>query len=279
MKTFPPIPRVEDAPPELFESGHLWIRELVDGASVRFWLQESGLIQFGDRNRAYDSDEIPIPYRHTARHVRESLDRSAFRTAVDDVESIVFFGVATHKRAIDYDWERTPSFLGVDVWSAVDERFLPPDAVEQIYRRLGLAPVNAFEKEVRAVDFDPGSYEIPRSNWYDGPAKGVVLRNKTGNRAALLHPDFEETDDATLADAPAEELTRRYATDRRFERIAAELERGGEPVTVDALCDRVFEEIAREEHERLFRDDRDIDVRAFRSELASLAQRFVAERA
>lgn len=278
MKTFPSIPRVENASAELFESGHLWIQERVDGAGVCFRLQESGLIRFGDRSRVYDSDEIPISYRHTARHVRETLDRSAFRTAVDDVEAIVFFGVATYERAIDYDWKRTPSFLGFDIWSAVDERFFPPDVVEQIYQQLGLTPVNTFQKEVRAVDFDPDSYEIPRSNWYDGSAKGVVFRNKTGNRAELLHPDFETADDAAPVDAPAEELVRRYATDRRFERIAADLERRRRPVTVDALCDRVFEEIVREEHERLFRDDRDIDVRAFRSELASYAQQFAAER-
>ncbi|WP_227355397.1 RNA ligase family protein [Haladaptatus salinisoli] len=278
MKTFPPSPRVEDAPPELFESGHLWIQELIDGASVRFRLRESGAIRFGDRRRTYDADEIPPAYRHAARRVRENLDRSALRTAVDGVEAIVFLGVATHRRDIDYDWERTPSFLGVDVWSAVDERFLPPDAVEGIFRRLGLAPVNAFEKEVRAVDFDPDAYEVPRSNWYDGPAKGVVLRNKTGSRAELVHPDFEATDDAPLVDAPAEELARRYATDSRFERIASELEREGRPATVDALRDGVFESIAREERGRPFRDDRGVDVRAFRSELASLAQRFAADR-
>ncbi|WP_266079684.1 RNA ligase family protein [Haladaptatus caseinilyticus] len=279
MKTYPPIPNTDDAPESMFEGGHLWIQEKVDGAHLRFRLQKTGVLRFGNRNRVYEPDSIPTPYQHAVRHIRENVDRSALRSAVDTVESIVFVGEAMHQHTIDYDWSRTPSFLGFDVWSETNERFLSPDRVEAVYGRLGLHPVNTFEKEVRAVDFDPDEYEIPQSKWYDGTAAGAVIRNKTGDHAKLLAADFGEEERRTSIDAPADEIARRYATEKRFERVATKLETDGRPVTVDSLFERTFETVVRENHARLFDETADVDVQAFRSELASLTQQFVSKRA
>lgn len=278
MKQYPPVPRVDAAGPELFESGHLWIQELVDGAHVRFQLRESGVLRFGDRTRTYDPDEIPMPYRHAVRHVRERLDREALRGSVDDVESVVFFGEATHRHAIDYDWDRTPSFLGFDVWSAASGRFLPPDAVEQIYSRLGLEPVNTFAKEVRAVDFDPDSYDLPRSRWYDGPTAGVIVRNKTGRQAKLPHPRFRDAEEAAPVDAAPEELAQRYVTRRRIDAVADDLKERGLAATFDNVYERVLEGVAREEHHRLFHPSASVDMQAFRSEAAAQTRRLLGER-
>ncbi|NEU58799.1 RNA ligase family protein [Halorussus sp. MSC15.2] len=292
MKQFPAVPRADDAPSDLLDSGHLWIQERVDGAHLRFRLRESGLIEFGDRRRTYDAHEIPLGYRRAVRHVRESFDREALRATRDDPSSVVFFGEATVRRAIDYDWDRTPPFLGFDVWDAAerdsagnrsgsddaDGRFLPPDAVERAYDRLGLDAVNAFEKEVRAADFDPDSYEVPDSAWYDGPAAGVVVRNKTGQRAVIPHPDVRGSDDGPSADDPspteasADELAAAYATDQRIQSVVGELEASERPVTFDAVFDRLVEDIAREEYADLFDGDRSVDASAFRSAVAARTQ-------
>lgn len=274
MKQFPPIPPAEDAP-ELFESGHLWIQEYVDGATLRFRLRESGLFEFGDADRTFETDEGPVSYRHAVRHVRERVDRAALREAVDDVESVVFVGVATHRHAVDYDWDRLPSVLGVDVWNAAEERFLPPDAVEQVYDRLGLDAVNTFDKEVRAVDFDPESYEVPASAWHDGPAAGVVVRNKTGDRAKLRHPEVREADESVPVDATAEQLAEEYVTRQRVESVARELEDDERRVTVESATDRIVERLAREEHARLFGGDRTVDPAAFRSAVAARTSRLL----
>jgi len=278
MKQFPSIPRVEDAPDDLFEEGHLWILEKVDGANMRFQLQQSGLLRFGDRSRVYDDpDAIPEPYRHAVRHIRDNLDRDALRRAVDDIEAYVFFGEAMHHHTIDYNWECTPSFLGFDVWSAADDRFLSPDVVQGIYERLGLQPVNAVERERRAQEFDPTSYEIPQSAWYDGPAEGVVIRNKRGGRAKLLHPYFREVDETIPVDADAEALARRYATQQRFRKLAAKMEDHEQAVTVETLYERTIEDIVREEHNRLYHGSDPVDMQAFRSEVAALTRVFLDE--
>jgi hypothetical protein len=276
MQTYPDIPPVGDAPDELLESGHLWLLEKIDGAQLRFQLQSSGLLRFGDDHLVYDdAEDLPLSYQHAVRHVREHLDRDALRTAVEDVEDVVFFGVATQLHGIAYDWSRMPSVLGVDVWSTTDEAFRPPDAVEGIFERLGLQSVNALERELPTRDFDPGSYSMPDSAWYDGPAAGVVIRNKRGQRAQL-------TPEETIAAPPepvsgaSEDLAERFGTRERFERVATDLAETGQPVTVDAVRDRVLETIAREEHARLDREGGLAEQPAFRSALGTQAQEFLA---
>lgn len=275
MKRYPEIPRWANAP-DLFEGGHLWLQEKIDGLHFRFRLDESGVVRFGDRERVFKPDAIPAHYQHAVRHVRERLDRDALRVAVDSPQSVVFFGEATTRQSIDYDWDRVPSFLGFDVWAG--ERFLPPDAVEKIFDRLGLAAVNTFQKEVRAADFDPESYEVPTSKWYDGPAEGVVVRNKTGGRATIIHPDFEGGEDTEGALAPPDELAHQLVTRRRMERVAERLADCSRlAVTFDALYERVLEGVTREEPE-LFTDESDLDGGAFRSEAAAIVQEFLDDR-
>lgn len=278
MKQFPSIPRIANAPDDLFEGGHLWVLEKVDGANFRFQLRESGLIRFGDRSTVYDDpDAVPEPYQHAVRHIRERFDRDALRRAVDDVADIVFFGEAMHYHTIDYDWERTPSFLGFDVWSAAAGEFRPPGAVARIFEQLGLQPVNAFERELPTRDFDPESYTVPQSAWYDGPAEGVVVRNTRGGRAKLLHPEFREVDGTVPVDASAAELVERYATQRRFEKLVAKFGDRGQPVTFEALYERVLEDIVREEHKQLYHGSETVDMVEFRSELAAQTRVFLDE--
>lgn len=269
MKKYPSIPRVENAPEEIFESGHLWILEKIDGANFRFQLTESGLIQFGDRSQLYeDPDSIPDPYRHAVRHIRENFDRDRFRSEVDNVESYVFFGEATHRHSIEYDWEKMPSFLGFDVWSSDRDDFYPFDRVEKIFDSLGLDSVNVIEREKRAKYFDPNSYSIPDSEWYDGQAEGVVIRNKRGQRVKLLSPEFSEVDDSVQIDesTDAEDVVEKYATQRRFEKTVEKLRDRGETPTFETVYRRVFEDVVREEHKQIYHSDAKIDTDEFKGQ-------------
>lgn len=300
MKQFPATPNAAGAPDELFASGHLWLLEHVAGAPLRFQVRDSGLLRFGDRDRVYDDpEELPESYRQAVRHVREHLDRDALRRAVDDVADVAFFGVATARRGIDYDWEHTPPFLGYDVWSAEREAFRPPDAAAAIFERLGLTPANAVERELPARDFDPDSYAIPESAWYDGPAAGVLVRNKRGGRALLRDDvsadDVGEDDEAAItteaaidteatadgsnaSDAPAEALAAQFATPTRFERIASDLDDRGQPVTAETLAERVLEAVARETRPRRYGEDGTIDRAAVRAAVATAARQFLDDR-
>lgn len=280
MRGYPAIPTAEDAAEGLFASGHLWVTEKIDGERLRVQLRDSGLLRVGTETAVYDDpDAVPTRYRHAVRHVRERLDRGALRGALENVESVVLFGEATQKRTIEYDWERLPSFLGVDVWSADEERFRPPDAVERIYERLGLESVPVVEREVHTRDFDPGSYAVPESAYYDGPAEGVVVRNKAGGRAKIVGPavgsDGDPEPDPPEASAGA--VADRYVTERRLERLASALSDRGEAVTVEALYERALEDVFRERHATLSRGD-GVEAGAFREALAARVRGFLDER-
>ena len=276
VKTYPSVPHVDDAP-ELFEGGHLWVQELLDGAHLRFRMDDAGVLRFGDRNRIF-GDEPPAAYRHAVRHVREELDREALRAALDDPSSVVFFVEAMHRQSVDYDWSRTPSVLGFDVWDGAAGRFLPPDAVERVYERLGLQPVDTFEKEVRAQDFDPDPSSIPESAWRDGPAAGLFLRNKTGGRAKLPNPDVVTGADPEPLEGSAEELAARYATDELLRRVAATVEAREGAVTFDSLFERTFESILRAVHARLAHGQTAVEVGEFRSAVARRTREWLDER-
>lgn len=267
---------VADAPDVL--EGHLWLQELVDGTPLRWQLRDTGPIRFGDDVRPFEAGDAPRPLRYAVHEVERRLDRGALRRAVDDGASVTFVGVATHRRRVDYDWGRLPGFLGTDVWDDDVGDFLPPDRAEQVFEALDLTPVNALAKEVRAADFHPERYTVPDSAWRDGPAAGVLVRNKTGGRARLANPDVLATASADPVESPGDattaDLADRYATPGRFERAAAALEAEyGGPPGFDALQERVLDGIYRE-HAPVF-EHASIDHDALRRAVAERTSAFL----
>jgi len=299
MRQFPPLPDLDetDAPDGLLD-GHLWLLELIDGTGLRFSMDESGLLRFGGPEAVYpDVDAVPLALSPAVRRVRDRFDRGTLREAVADPAGVTFLGVATHRRGTDYDWDRIPPFLGTDVWvgdgdapeaGATDGAFRPPDAAAAIFEGVGLDPVNAVAREVNARDFDPGEYAVPASAWRDGPAAGVVVRNKRGGRGRIargtggVDEDRAAGGDPTDAggDGPADPdgLAATHARPERFERVAAALDRRGEPTTVDALADRTVEAVARETALR-FGDGGSgpdgVDVDRFRAAVVERARAFL----
>lgn len=289
MQNVPSLPDAGDAA-GLFDGGHLWIQEFVDGQPFRFQLGADALLQFGNAQHEFSGDDAPRSYRHAVHHVQRALDRNALRDAVEDTETVTFVGVATHRERVDYDWARLPSVFVTDIHDSDAGptesnagQFLPPARVEQVTERLGLAPVNALAKEVRATDFDPASYEFPDSAWRDGPVAGVVLRNKTGQRAMLENERVLDDAAAGTVDAPPEDtdaadVAAEYAPEPRYRRVARELEGKGQSLSFDAVQERVLDGIYRE-HAPRFCDGRPpVDLAAFEQAVAKRTSEFLADR-
>jgi hypothetical protein len=270
MEPFPPVPSLEEAS-GILEAGHLWIVEEVDGGPLRFRLRADGRMEFGDDGGVFgtDPDAVPPEYRESVRSVREGFDREALRAAVDDPAAVTFFGVATYRRRIDYDFDRLPAFVGTEVHDG--EGYLPPDRAAGAFERLGLTPVPAVEKELRAVDFDPGSYDLPRSAYADAPALGVVLRSKTGDRAAIRGAAAGREFADPIRDDP-EAVAETLVTDARVAAVARDLESAGHAPGFDAVFERVVDRVYRAHAHRLAVHGADVDRRAFRSAAAPLVR-------
>jgi hypothetical protein len=266
VKQPPATPLVVDAPDVL--EGHLWVQELVVGGPLRFQVDDRGMV-FGGPERVFDRWDEPLPYAAAVRHVREEFDAARFRDLVDDPADYTFFGVSTHAAGVTYDWDRLPPFLGTDVWSD-DNGFLPPDRVEHAFDNLGLDPVNTVQKELPSRDFDPDRYEVPESAWYDGPAAGVVVRNKRGGRTKRANPGVSQ-ERVEPVDADAAALAEQHAITARITAVADDLESEGREVRVDALVDRIVETVGRELGARLA--DSDVDESELRSAVAERVAR------
>ncbi|KAB1185529.1 MULTISPECIES: hypothetical protein [Haloferax] len=238
-------------------------------------MTSSGLLVFGDRERVFD--DVPPPYQHAVRRVREQFDRDAFHDAVDDPAAFVFFGVAPCNVGVDYDWGRTPAFLGRSIWNETTERFLPIDRAEQVFERLGLPPLNTFQKEVNVRDFHPDRYAIPDSLWYDGPAAGVIVENRRGGSAVVENATVAEHSAREPIRGDPKSVANTVVTDTRLERAIDAVEGRGKPVTTDEVQARVFEMCACEEYDRL--DDNRFDWDGLRSAIGSLVGVRLGERA
>jgi uncharacterized membrane protein len=243
MHARPPLPSVAEAPESLLASGHLWLREFVDGAPFRFSMADSGLLAFASGDRAVPADDPPLSLAPAVRAVRSSFDRDAFRDVVVDPAAVTFVGLAPRRQSVAYDWARTPPFLGTDVYDAGRDRFLPVDAADRVYDRLGLSAVNALAKELPVRDFHPDRYAFPVSAWYDGPVAGVVVRNRNGTRGLLRNPAA-----GTAPEAPAEDVPAAVESLAPPERVRATADAVGPDADLSRVADRLAGSLAREAH-------------------------------
>lgn len=241
MKPYPSLPDLDAAAHEAFE-GSVWIRELVVGEGLQFGVTEGGYLRFAAGGRTFEADP-PLRLRRSVGHVRRRFDVDALLRESSDPAELVFYGVATVRDGVEYDWDRLPPFLGFDVWNGGRGRWLANDAVERAFDGLGLAAVNAVEKELPVRHFYPERYEMPDSEWYDGPAAGIVVRDSHGNRAARRNPGVR----GTTADYPTdpEALASTVVTTEFVERLADDRDHGA---TFDELFEATLEESFRLAH-------------------------------
>jgi hypothetical protein len=245
VQPFPEFPLVADAPDSLLDGGHLWLQEHVLGASLRFRVTDRGL-EFGDDRRWFEPWNEPLEVSAAVRWVRERFDRAAFEAAVASPTDYEFHGVAPRHEGIDYEWDRLPAFLGLDVCGP-DGR-LPVDRATSAFDRLGLDPVNSFEREVPARHFQPARHEVPASAWYDGPAAGTLVRRKDGGRALIGGAESSAPTDRLDPEA----FVDRHATPDAVEAATATL--GPDP-SVDAIVDHLLAMLVRERYGELSRVD------------------------
>lgn len=271
MHPAPPLPAPAEAPEGLFAGGHLWLLEWLDGRRLRFAVDDAGVVRFASGADRFEPWAEPPVLAHAARHVREQFDAPAFLDAVDEPADHVFAGVATVANGVDYDLDQAPSFVGYEVWDG--EAFLPPDRAERAFEQLGLAPAPTFDREVDARFFDPAAYEIPAGAWTGDPAYGVLVRNKTGDRAVVVHPDHERDDRlvSRVPDADAAALADRLVTG---DRLARAREAAGAD-DVGAVAPRLFEALVREHAALLAHGppSERPDLDAFRSAVGELVAR------
>ncbi|MFB6125122.1 MAG: hypothetical protein ABEJ59_04100 [Halanaeroarchaeum sp.] len=238
MRPYRSLPTLADAP-EVLDGGHLWLQEYVPGPVLAVAVEESGLLRFGIDGR--EIEPPPPSLERSVEHLRRTFDRDRFREGVDDVTEFVFYGTVTRNEGHPYEWSDLAPFLGLDIWSAEEDRYVAPDVAERVFAAVGVDPLPAFRKELPVSQFDPERYTVPESHWDDRQAAGVVVRNKSGGMGLLRTATFSPATD------PPDELETVVLplVSQHIDRILVELGTDVCAVDVDVLTDRIRAVVAR----------------------------------
>lgn len=273
MEDFPVTPSLTG---EEGFGGHLWIQALPTSRRLRFELMDSGLVVFGDRERVYRDDDLPLWMRAAASEVRERLQRDALIASVDDPSSLTFFGVAPMYRGVDYRWDDVPAFVGVDVWSEGRDGFLPPDAAASAYRRIGLVVPAVLEQEAAAERTDIERYvegDPPVVEEYGGVAARVLVRDKSGGRAERVY-EVDDVEGQEDGGPDVEEVVEDFVSEEYLRRMFGDGGQGG-AVSVDEAVGRVLDDLVRRRYAWLYQaDELRFEERDLRSAVAEHVARY-----
>ena len=275
VKQCPETPTLNDT---VEFSGHIWVQELPTGGQFRFTVAPSGFVTFATPDGSFDAAaSVPVAFRRAANQVEAQLDRDALRAATDAPEEITFCGIATRNEGVEYDWGAVPPFVGTDVWSEPHDQYFSPDAATGVFDRLGVPTLPAIEKEQLAAHTDLTRFDepadFPPSAWRDGPSAGVLIRDKSGGRAAAWSVEPGDTPPASEQRSAAE-LAASYATADRIEQTVATMSGDGMSVTVDRIRERLVADVSREAYAELFTDGAFIaSLTDFESAVAERVQR------
>jgi len=250
VKQCPETPALADT--DAF-SGHVWVQELPTGGQFRFTVAPSGFVTFATPDESFETAaSVPVSFRRAAHHIETRLDRDALTAATAATDDITFCGIATRNEGVAYDWDALAPFVGTDVWSGRHGQYLSPDAATGVFDRLGLPTLPAIEKEQPAAHTDLTRFTepatVPPSAWRDGPAAGVLVRDKDGGRGAAWAVEASDTSSPDQQSASA--LAATYATADRIEQTVQAM--AGDGTSVSEIRDRLVADIAREAYVELF---------------------------
>lgn len=264
MRKYPKIKYPEDDDVSgLFADGTVYAQEKVDGANARVTLEENieGEYQTEDRNLVFGSRNIEYKnpsdesnqFADPIEYVRQVTDIYTLRGYDEEYDGLILFGeyMVPHTIRDGYNWDKwEDKFVGFDLWSIGQGRFLNPDESKHIFNDIGIpyadviASYDADEWINGETEFhtDEGDWLeddkwCPKSAFGDGLAEGIVIKNPTTQTyAKMVREDFRErhqTGSMETEDSDAEKLSYQYVPDARIEKTAHKLVDEGE---WDSLC-------------------------------------------
>jgi ATP-dependent RNA circularization protein (DNA/RNA ligase family) len=155
------------------------IEEKIDGANFRFMIKDDRII-FGSHTQSIgdSNQEIGGNWKRCVEFVKEKLSDKDLASSI--FQRKIFYGECCIKHTLDYDWDKIPPFLGFDIYSLENDRFL--EEKSELYGALSL-PVVPHIKTVLAQDIkELTDADVPISAYHndknqDKQAEGIVLKN------------------------------------------------------------------------------------------------------
>lgn len=176
---YPKIKRLGDADNSnllTIPEDEIVVQEKIDGANFRFVITEDGPI-FGSHHNDLDEETHNVKnwnkqWKKAVDFVREKLDGKD----LSDYIGCIFYGETTTKHTVPYNQELIPPFLGFDILNKCNA-WIDYFTTSAIFHFLDLPMVpkigiwSAGDLPELTDDF------IPKSEFYEGQAEGIVLKN------------------------------------------------------------------------------------------------------
>lgn len=300
MKKYPKISYPVDVS-GLFADGTVHIQEKIDGANGRFTLEknieneyqtENRDIVFGSRRISFKNmKDESNNFANAISYVRENVNINVLRGYDDKYDGIIVYGeyMVPHTIREGYNWDMwEDKFVGFDIWSIGQKKFLKPDVSERIFEEIGL-PFSEVIASYKVEEWEEGNTKFhneegkwiegdewcPKTNFGDGLAEGIVIKNNTTQTyAKMVRDDFREkhnTGSMKKEDSDAEKLSYQYIPDARIEKTAHKLVDEGDWSSLNMgmmqdLPKAVIEDMVEEEgFNILMYENWNIDLSEFRS--------------
>jgi len=284
---YPKIKRLGHEETKGIWDGKVIVEEKIDGANFRFAYDPiSGRAIWGTRNVSYATvpeERWPKRFEKQWRWVLEHRDSLR--------PGYIYFAEAVIPHTIQYDWNRFPApLIGFDVWDIKEERFVPYPKNKEMFEGIGLP----FVPVVEVLNGKPSVEEfeklVPKSQFYDGTAEGVVLKNyDNGIFAKILSEKFIEANRLVFGKSKKEikDETEKWFeylfSPRRIEKTIERLVDEGHKLSMAIMRDLIYEvmkDAMEEEGFEFISKASAVDVRRMRKLLSrrcqNILQRYIA---
>ena len=231
------------------------MEEKVDGANFRFVMRD-GRIIFGSRTQSIGDSEQEIGgnWKRCVEYLKEKL------TGKNLPSNLMFVGECMVQHSIAYDWERVPPYLGIDVMDLSTGQYLTYNEKKTMFENLdlnivpliGVMPVSHLLKTYPKFE----DSMVPKSNYYPGPAEGIVFKNYSKQLMAKYVTDkFKEVNRETFgggkkfAENDDERIVAMFCPNSRIDKIIFKMLDEGYKLEMQMMAElprRVIQDIMEE---------------------------------
>ena len=155
----------------------VFVEEKVDGANFQFSLVGTPTpgtdlpIRYGSRNRPVDRGNNQ--WLATIEAIETALTGKV--SALNP--NYIYFLEAMKAHTIQYDWDNTPSILGIDIYDIETCQYIHYDKKIINFKALGIETVPlVWRGALSDINVKEIQKMIPKSKYYDGEAEGIVAK-------------------------------------------------------------------------------------------------------
>ncbi|MFW6008577.1 MAG: RNA ligase family protein [archaeon] len=285
MKKYPKIYRLNsDKSKGVLDKGKLLIMEKFDGSNFRF-RRKNDKILMGTRNTEFKENGKPLPseeiggqFDETSDYISKTVDVNKIKEIEEEYDSIlIFFGESCNKNELEYYWDELPGFLGFDIWMVNKGKWMDYPNVFEVFERLNLDTIKVIDI-VDVEEFDE-DMDIPQSEYRDGKAEGVIIKNLENNKKTKIKSEeFKEVNRMPTNNKnkglknDTIEMVEKYCPDMRIkkhiDKLVNEQEKDLSMELMEDLPMNVVDDIFEEEYKEIVRSDKNINFKQFRKIIA-----------